>query len=535
MMVSLWILAAAPAGILLLFGLIPTAWADRHPRALRRSAAALTTALLVPVLAACVLAALHGPVDVSFPLFGEEIPVRWGIHIDGLAAVMSALIACVGWVVTRYSVRYLDGDPTQGRFLRWIGFTLGSVLLLVVSGNLLMFTLAWVLTSFGLHHLLTHYGNRPAALAAARKKFLISRLGDAFLVAGLVLTYQVFGTFEFGEIFAAAAEIGAGGGEDPGLAGLIGLCFVLGAMTKSAQFPFHSWLPDTMETPTPVSALMHAGIINAGGFLVLRLAPLVLLSPFALSFLAVVGTLTALFGAVVMLTQTSVKRALAYSTIAQMGFMMLQCGLGAFAAALLHIVGHSLYKAHAFLRSGSVVEEANRLRGGRIEGRPGTWKLASLLLASLSAVALCLGAAWAFGITREGKPGALVLGALLTIAVASLLWNALRTRRLRTALIGFAAAAGVAFGYFALVTGLEPLLGAAAGHRLLPSAVLEAVLLVLIVGCFVGIFLLQAGLAEWGRRPALAALQVHAANGFYLDLPLRRLVHRIWGRSLPAR
>ena len=133
------------------------------------------------------------------------------------------------------------------------------------------------------------------------------------------------------------------------------LSLVCGAMLKSAQFPFHSWLPDTMETPTPVSALMHAGIINAGGFLIVRLSPLVTLSPLSLHILAVVGAFTAIFASLVMMTQASVKRMLAFSTIAQMGFMMLQCGVGAFSIAVLHIVAHSLYKAHAFLSSGSVV------------------------------------------------------------------------------------------------------------------------------------------------------------------------------------
>ena len=168
------------------------------------------------------------------------------------------------------------------------------------------------------------------------------------------------GSFDYRDMFAAADAIH----NLPTAAWheLIGILFVLGAMTKSAQFPFHSWLPDTMETPTPVSALMHAGVINAGGFLVIRLSPLVSLSPIALDLLALIGALTAMLGAVVMLTQTSIKRSLAYSTIAQMGFMMLQCGLGAFSAALLHIVAHSAYKAHAFLSSGSVLDSAARTR-----------------------------------------------------------------------------------------------------------------------------------------------------------------------------
>jgi NAD(P)H-quinone oxidoreductase subunit 5 len=168
---------------------------------------------------------------------------------------------------------------------------------------------------------------------AARKKFLISRLGDLFLTAAMVLIVSSLGSGDFATIFAAADQLRADSQPLNWALSLGATFLVLGAMTKSAQFPMHSWLPDTMETPTPVSALMHAGIINAGGFLVIRLSPLISLSHLALDLLAVVGTLTAVIGSVIMLTQPTVKRALAYSTMAQMGFMMLQCGLGAFAAA----------------------------------------------------------------------------------------------------------------------------------------------------------------------------------------------------------
>lgn len=176
------------------------------------------------------------------------------------------------------------------------------------------------------------------------------------MLAAVVLTYRHFGTSEFATLLAAAGELrAAGAGAVPAAVDWIGGLLVFAALLKSAQFPFHSWLPDTMETPTPVSALMHAGIINAGGILVLRLSPLVSLSDAAMLTLCVVGGFTAVFASTVMLTQASIKRGLAFSTVAQLGFMMLECGLGAFPLALLHLVGHSLYKAHAFLSSGSTV------------------------------------------------------------------------------------------------------------------------------------------------------------------------------------
>ena len=296
---------------------------------------------------------------------GEISSLSIGMYFDGATGLMLMLVSFVGLVVCRFSIRYLDGEAMQGRYFRWIGFTVGAVSLMVVAGNLLLFFVAWVATSFGLHQLLLHYGHRVAAHRAAWTKFAISRLGDAFLIGALVLTFNMFGTFELSELFSQVNDV-VSTSQITGGHAAIGWLLVLGALTKSAQFPFHTWLPDTMETPTPVSALMHAGIVNAGGYLIIRMSPLVALAPSALMTLAVVGAFTACFAGVVMMTQPSIKRALAYSTIAQMGFMMLQCGLGAFAAAMLHILAHSLYKAHAFLSSGSVIAQSDG--NGRPDG-----------------------------------------------------------------------------------------------------------------------------------------------------------------------
>jgi NAD(P)H-quinone oxidoreductase subunit 5 len=168
------------------------------------------------------------------------------------------------------------------------------------------------------------------------------------MLGALILTYRAFGSWEFEAMRQASV---------PANIDWVACLLVAAALLKSAQFPFHTWLPDTMETATPVSALMHAGIVNAGGILVLRLHPLIAQSEVALAILASVGAITAVFGSVVMLTQASIKRSLAFSTVAQMGFMMLELGLGAYHLALLHLVAHSLYKAHAFLSSGTVVNE----------------------------------------------------------------------------------------------------------------------------------------------------------------------------------
>ncbi|MCA9017502.1 MAG: hypothetical protein KDA77_19420, partial [Planctomycetaceae bacterium] len=345
-----------PASLLLLYGLIPKKRANTRVYQLRRITTFLTG---IQCLLATLLVLLYAakivldPSLISLPKTLKLAEINL-LLFDGASCLMFSLVGFVGWVICRYSTRYLDGEPDQGNYFRWTGFTIGAVSLMVISGNLLVFILAWSISSLGLHHLLLFYRNRPAAQRAAWTKFMVSRFGDVALVGATILIYQEFQTLNFSEIFAAIqiqSDLNS-----PQLMWAVAL-LVLGAIAKSAQFPFHTWLPQTLETPTPVSALMHAGIVNAGGFLMIRTSPLLLLNPTAMAGLALVGTVTTCFAATVMLTQTSVKKNLAYSTIAQMGFMMLQCGLGAFSAAMLHILAHSLYKAHAFLNSGSVLEQ----------------------------------------------------------------------------------------------------------------------------------------------------------------------------------
>jgi NAD(P)H-quinone oxidoreductase subunit 5 len=447
---------------------------------------------------------------------------------------MTLLISFIGLIIVRYSARYLDGEATQGRFLRWIVFTLGAVMLMVVSRNLVMFTAAWMLTSFGLHQLLTHYPDRPWAIWAARKKFLISRLGDALLIAALALTFHCFGSFDYCDVFAGAQALAQNPNGPGWLVSVIGTLFVIGAMTKSAQFPFHSWLPDTMETPTPVSALMHAGVINAGGFLIIRLSPLVSQSHAALDFLALIGAFTALLGGVVMLTQTSIKRSLAYSTIAQMGFMMLQCGMGAFSAALLHIVAHSLYKAHTFLSSGSVLESAARMQTTPSRALRGPLAVIALPTALAIAIGLGIGSAWFWGIDIASKPGAVILGLILTMALTYLVWQALASGSGRIAAQGIAAAGMVSWLYLGGWLAIDHLLASSVSHQSIAPSPLDIAVIGVVAAAFVSAFVLQAAAARFSHWPAIRSLYVHAANGFYLDIPARRLTARVWGGAAPT-
>jgi NAD(P)H-quinone oxidoreductase subunit 5 len=350
-------------------------------------------------------------------------------------------------------------------------------------------------------------------------------LGDlALIIAGAGL-YHVFGTLEFSEIFKAC-EMAVYEGVTLNVAAF---ALVIGAIIKSAQFPFHSWLPEVMETPTPVSALMHAGIINAGGFLVIRMSHVLVHAPSALQFLAMLGTVTALFGSLVMLTQTSIKKSLAFSTIGQMGFMMLQCGLGAFSSAMLHIVAHALYKTHAFLSSGSVVERAREAWAPSIRSNrhPG-----ELLLAFLVALVLVKCGAALFGLTLEKEAGIVLLGTILQIALTYLLWNALAHHAGPAQLIkALIIAGGVSLLYFALQTGFLHLLHADLARPMSSDSLFDNVLLTFVLAGFVTILMLQLQYPGPAATKLLQAAYVHIYNGFYISTLANRLINHYWPKQ----
>ncbi|MCU0985939.1 MAG: oxidoreductase [Acetobacteraceae bacterium] len=453
-----------------------------------------------------------------------------GVHLDALSAVLFILVAFIGAVVLRYSRNYLAGDPGHAAFLRGLSLTLAAVLTLIVAGNLLLLAAAWVATSLGLNRLLLFYGERQAARFAAAKEFAVSRLGDAALITAFVLIVAVVGRGDIASV-RAAAEAMAASGEAPGALGLAAVLIVLAALLKSAQFPTHGWLLEVMETPTPVSALLHAGIINAGGFLVLRFADVMILPGPALEVLALVGGLTAIFGSVVMLTQTSVKVSLAWSTVAQMGFMMLQCGLGAFSAALLHIVAHSLYKAHAFLASGSVIDLA---RASWTAGPSGQPHPARLVLALALVLAVTAGIAAVFGITPAEKPGVLVLAAILVMGLVHLMASAIDTRPNAYVLGRTAAVAGaVAALYFALQAGAEVLVASSLPPMQPLRGPLDLVIAVLMVTAFAAITVLQSEMSRHTRSPFWQAVYVHLSHGLYVNTLANRWAARF--RPAPRR
>jgi NAD(P)H-quinone oxidoreductase subunit 5 len=494
---------------------------DTPPRAgaLLGEAAALV-ALAVSVLSLAVLIVKGAGDSPLLGLAGMGLSSR----VDVVSVTMLGLVAFIGWVVMRYSRTYLDGEQRQTDFTIWLAGTLAAVLLLVQSGNLIQFIAAWIVTSLCLHRLLLFYPGRVAAQRAAYKKFVTARAGDAALIAAALMLVAAYGTTQISDILAAA-RLGEGGTLAAGAAALIALA----ALLKSAQFPTHGWLTEVMEAPTPVSALLHAGVVNGGGFLLIRFADLLLLSPLVLAVLVMVGGFTALFGGLVMLTQPTVKASLAWSTVAQMGFMILQCGLALFPLALLHIVAHSLYKAHAFLSAGGAIERVAAIR------KPGP-----VAVPDLRAVARAFGLAiaiyglvyvtsgWIIGFGAK-SPQAVALGAILIFGVAYLLAQGLadaapRALTRRTAALSFVAAAS----YVALQRGSEWITSAELPPTPAPGA-LEWALILLALFSFGMVALAQATLPLWSHHPAAQGLRIHLSNGLYINAIEDRLLNG-WSR-----
>ncbi len=524
----LWLAALGPlalAGV----GIIPAAWANRHPFLVARAAWAGGIASLALLIAATSIQLALGSAAQRTGTIGFS-GVGFALQLDALSATVALLVAFVGTVVIHFSRNYLAGDPNHGRFIQGLSVTLASVLLLILSGNLFQLALAWFATSLGLHRLLLFYRERPAAVLAARKKFIASRIGDLCLIGAMVLAHRFFGSLDYAAILQGARQLHAATIPD-GIHALAALLVVAGLL-KSAQLPLHGWLLEVMETPTPVSALLHAGIINAGGFLLLRFADVLALSGSALDLLLVVGSATALFGSLVMMTQTSVKVSLAYSTIAQMGFMMLQIGLGAFSAALLHLVAHSLYKAHAFLSSGSVID-LQRAPGSASPGwRPHPLRL---LIATALVLATTLAVGAVSGATPGSQPGVFALGAIVMLGLTHLIGQAIDERP-SAAVIGRALllAAAVATSYF----GLQWLV-AELTAGVLPSALplrgpFDLAIVAVVVGGFAAITIVQGLLPGRIETPSWQRWYAHVGNGFYLNTIANRLILRVWPTA-PAR
>ncbi|MBL0164771.1 MAG: NADH-quinone oxidoreductase subunit L [Xanthomonadales bacterium] len=473
--------------------------------------------VLLIALIAVLATAVQGPATSA--LIGWN-GLGLSVRLDAISGSLFVLVAFIGVIVLQYSRNYLDGDPRQGRFLGGMCLTLAAVIVLVLAGNLFQLVGGWIATSLSLHRLLVFYRERPAAQVAARKKFIIARISDASLIVAAISLASAFGSSDIATILQRASVSVT----TPFPIALAALLLALSAMLKSAQFPTHGWLPEVMETPTPVSALLHAGIINAGGFLIIRFADVMLLFAPSLHVLAIVGGFTALFGAVVMLTQTSVKVSLAWSTIAQMGFMLMECGFGAFSIALVHLIAHSLYKAHAFLASGSVVEISKTEWQPDLEqGPPVVQVLASVAMA----IGIYVGVSEVFaglGLFAHDSAAMRTLGAILIMSLSLLLAQSMRGRAPGPAIVRIAlAAAGATTAYFILQTAAASVLSSTLPPIPVPSTAGLAIMLLAGLSFF-GVTLLQILAPARTNRAGWRAARVHLENGLYANVIFNRLV-----------
>ena len=359
-----WLLVVLPLGGALFLhfvgGRVGEPWAGYL------ATAAVAAAFLVAAAAAAPLLAGQGSSETIvlwewIPPVGATFELRW----DPLAALMGLVVTGIGSLVHLYAVGYMHGDERFSRFFTYLNLFIASMLILVLAGNYAMLFLGWELVGLCSYLLISFWYTRPTAAAAGTKAFVVNRIGDFGFLVGLMVIFATFGTLSFDGIFERAPEL-----LTAGTATAIGLLLLVGAVGKSAQIPLHIWLPDAMEGPSPVSALMHAAtMVTAGVYVIARSAPIFDLAPVAQGTVATIGAVTALLAASIAVAQTDIKRVLAYSTISQLGYMFLGLGVAGYAAGLFHLVTHAFFKALLFLGAGAVIhglggEQDMRRMGG---------------------------------------------------------------------------------------------------------------------------------------------------------------------------
>jgi len=364
MLHPIWLALFAPlAGFLIL--LIGNRWINRQSAGVIASLAIFTSFLIFSGLLYTQSLAETDP--TTYVLF-KWIPVAginadFALHLDHLSLLMTLIITGIGFLIHVYSIGYMDHEADYIRYFACLNFFVFAMLLLVLASNLLLLFVGWEGVGLASYLLIGFEYHRPAAAAAATKAFVVNRIGDVGLLIATVITLYAFGTSEMFEIVErAAAEYPIGAP----IMTLLTILFFWGATGKSAQLPLQVWLPDAMEGPTPVSALIHAAtMVTAGVYLLVRLHDLFLLAPLTMQLVGIIGAATALYAALSALAQTDLKRVLAYSTISQLGLMFLACGAGAFYAAMFHLTTHAFVKAQLFLTAGNVVH----MTGGKTDMR----------------------------------------------------------------------------------------------------------------------------------------------------------------------
>jgi len=497
--------ALAPAGLMGLIAAVAALGPGSKAAPWRGFQGLSVLALALSAVAA--LTALAAPSGLALPP---------GLQASTLGLVLALLVQLLGTVIGGFSARYLRGEPGQRRYVAALAVVLAAVHLLLLADHWLLLIAAWALVGFALQRLLCFYPERAFARLAAHKKRIADRVADVLLLAAAALAWVEVGSGSLSALWAHLAREGMSIGLH-----VSAVALVLAVVLRTALLPVHGWLIQVMEAPTPVSALLHAGVVNLGGFVLIRFAPLLEQATPARGLLLAFGLTTAVLAGMVMLTRISIKVRLAWSTVAQMGFMLMECALGLYTLAALHLIGHSLYKAHAFLSASAVVRET-RLQALHT---PAPASAIGLLLAPLLAFgvvvalqALAGEAAWPWW-----------WSGVLALAWAPLLWlpavagsvAGAAAQRARQALFGLLAVAGLSAA--ALLLHALPL-----GLPDAPQHTLGVVALVGFAGLYLCLALLQL------RPAALSAWRRWSYAGFYVDEAYTRLALRWWpGRWAP--
>jgi len=441
---------------------------------------------------------------------GQQFPeLQPWLSASPFGTTLAVLVQLLCTVIAAFSSRYLDGEPGQRRYVTALAGVMTAVHLLLMADHWVVLIAAWALVGVALQHLLCFYPDRPFALLAAHKKQIADRFADVLLIGAGVLAWSEVGSGSLSDLWMHLGRNGMSGPLE-----LSAVCLVMAVILRTALFPVHGWLIQVMESPTPVSALLHAGVVNLGGYVLIRFAPLLDQAMAARTLLVTFGLVTAVLAGMVMLTRISIKVRLAWSTVAQMGFMLLECGLGLYTLAALHLLGHSLYKAHAFLSASTVVRQT-RLRAMHSPGSP---LAISLVVAPTVAIPTVLLVQWVSGYLAWPWWWSAVLG----LAWAPLLWLPAGRSNLRA--VGLHGLSGVL-----IVAGLT---GAALLAHALPFGIQDAPHHALGLVALLGMVGLYLCLAVLQLRPqALRTWRRWSYAGFYVDEAYTRLALQLW----PAR
>lgn len=457
------------------------------------------------------------------------------IRHTALNQIMLGLVTVMGWVLISFSRNYMAGQANLNRYYRWLMFTLASVAITVTTNHLVIFWLGWLGISLSLNNLLTFYADRPRAILAAHKKFMLARVAELSLFAAFALLYQQYDSLYINTIINTAVAQSSAGLALHWQEQVAACLIALAALIKCAQLPFHGWLIQVVESPTPVSALLHAGVINLGGYLLLLFTPLVAQSSVAIWLLLIVAGLSTLASALIMTTRISVKVRLAWSTCAQMGLMLLEFALGLYELVLLHLLAHSFYKAYSFLNSGNAVNDAIRLR---LSSAAKTNTHSSLtnkaVVPNVQTWLLALGLSTAIVMivrTVFGFDSAFSAWWLFALALTVLIVQWRTCEHSPSFFYTFAMGLFLCVIYAALKYAMHYALPTYSTHTVAAFSLADIWAMVL----FSLLFILSALLHYQVRWHAVRRLSIALFAGLYLDEWLTRLVLKLWPVTLPAR